>query len=112
MSEEQAEDFKALVLHLPVLLSSLRRDGIGFGLSKSGENKEDATEPPILGSPPGNMKPERRETEERDREEGGTSLTDANLDEAVKPRPRPLTRFNRWRTKRRSYGGFYNGPRK
>ena len=100
------------MLHLPVLLSSLRRDGIGFGLSKSGENKEDATEPPILGSPPGNMKPEHRETEGRDREEGGTSLTDANLDEAVKPRPRPLTRFNRWRTKRRSYGGFYNRPRK
>jgi hypothetical protein len=25
-----------------------------------------------------------------DREEGGTSLTDANLDEAMKPRPRPL----------------------
>lgn len=35
------------------------------------------------------MKPKRLVTQERDREEGGTSLTDANLDEAVKPRPRP-----------------------
>lgn len=47
MSEEQAEDLKVLVLHLPVLLSSLRRDGMGFGLPKSGENKENTTEQPI-----------------------------------------------------------------
>lgn len=87
LSEEQAEDLKMLVLHLPGLLSSLRRDGMGFGLPKSSENKEDATELPILGSPPGNMKLKRRATQERDRGEGGTSLTDANFGKAVKPRP-------------------------
>jgi hypothetical protein len=39
LSEEQAEDLKVLVLRFPVLLSSIRRDGMGFGLPKSGENK-------------------------------------------------------------------------
>jgi hypothetical protein len=36
------------------------------------------------------VKPKRRAAQERDREEGGTSLTDANLGDDVKLRPRPL----------------------
>lgn len=77
-----------LVTHLTKLLPNLCQAGLGLGLPKSGEIKDDASEKPSLTLPRRIMKPNHRATTEQGRDGESTSLT--RVGEAAKPRLRPL----------------------